>query len=57
MQEKDPLLAPNQPETASEKLFSGINGVFFWDSVQKMLDHHQLLDPGFGRGWFFLRGI
>lgn len=43
---KDLLLAPNQPETASEKMFLGINGVFFWDSVQEMLDHQQLLDPG-----------
>lgn len=36
MKEKDPLLAPNQPETASEKLFSGINGVFLGFSAENV---------------------
>lgn len=50
---KDLLLAPNQPETASENLFLGINAFFFfWDSAQKMLDHQEFLDPGLGRDEF-----
>lgn len=36
MKEKDPLLAQNQPETASEKLFSGINGLFLGFSAENV---------------------
>lgn len=56
MQEKDPLLAPNQPETASEKSFSGINGVFLGFSAESV-GSPPAVGSWFGAGWLFLRGI
>lgn len=49
---KDVLLAPKQPETASEKMLLRISA-FSCESVQKMtLGHRLLLGPGPGCGYF-----
>lgn len=54
---KDLLLAPNQPETASEKLFLGINAFFFLGFSTENVGSPTAFGSRFGEGWVFLRGI